>query len=160
MKQFLIIPFLLSGFFTTAQTETEKDTISLNYQLEGVTINGKATWKKGDKILLQNLIFRGGTSFLEVSSKPLLDELLRVMQDNPNLKIEIQGHVCCYPDRTHPLSKERAQVVYEYLLDNGIKRPRIRYKDFGGRKPIYHIPEQTNEERNANRRVEIEVLEN
>jgi len=160
MKRLLFILFLLSGFFATAQKETEKDTISLNFQLEGVTINGKVTWKKGDKILLQKLIFRGGTSFLEVSSKPLLNELLRVMQDNPNLKIEIQGHVCCYPDRTHSLSKERAQVVYEYLLDNGIKRARLRYKDFGGRNPVYPIPEQNNEERNANRRVEIEVLEN
>ena len=159
MKHLIFIFLVFFWLPAFAQDETVKDTISLNYQLEGVTINGKATWKKGDTILLENLIFRGGTSFLEVSSKPLLDELLTVMINNPMLKIEIQGHICCYPERTHSLSKERAKVVYDYLLDNGIKRSRIRYKDYGGRSPIYPIPEQTNEQRNANRRVEIEVLE-
>ncbi|MDV6170076.1 OmpA family protein [Flavobacterium sp. DG1-102-2] len=160
MKQLLFIFIVLFRLSAPAQDQVVKDTISLIYQLDGVTINGHTTWKKGDKIVLGNLIFKGNTSFLEVSSKPLLDELLTVMINNPKLKVEIQGHICCYPDRTHPISKERAQVVYEYLLDNGIKRSRIRYKDFGGRNPIYPIPEQTNEQRNANRRVEIEVLEN
>jgi len=155
-----ILMFLLFSGITAKAQEAKKDSITLMYQLEGVTINGKVTWKKGDRILLENLIFKGGTSFLEVSSKPLLDELLYIMQENPKLKIEIQGHICCYPDRTFRLSKERAQVVCEYLEDNGISKSRLRYKDFGGRKPIYPIPEQNEEQRIANRRVEIKVLEN
>jgi len=159
MKPAILIFLLFLGFILKAQ-EADKDSIIVMYQLEGVTINGKVTWKKGDKILLENLIFRGGTSFLEVTSKSLVDALLYIMQENPKLKIEIQGHICCYPDRTYQLSKERAQVVCEYLEDNGISKSRLRYKDFGGRKPIYPIPEQNEEQRIANRRVEIKVLEN
>lgn len=155
MKQLFLIVLLISGVVATAQEDTE--VVAQQYNLQELTI---VKLKKGDKILLENLIFRGGTSFLEKESKPLLEELLEVMKNNPRLKIEIQGHVCCYPNRTNKLSKERAKVVYEYLIDNGIPKSRMRYKDFGGKRPIYAMPEKNEQERIANRRVEIEVLEN
>lgn len=145
----------LFSLAATAQDNTP-DAISQQYTLQELTI---VNLKKGDKIGLENLIFVGGTTTLEKTSEPVLVQLLQVMQDNPSLKIEIQGHVCCYPDRKHKLSKERAKRVYDYLKGNAIDTKRISYKDFGGREPIYPIPEETNDQRNANRRVEILVLE-
>jgi outer membrane protein OmpA-like peptidoglycan-associated protein len=118
MKQLVLILLLVSGVVATAQ-QGDPEVVSQQYNLQELTI---VKLKKGDRILLENLIFRGGTSFLEKESKPLLEELLEVMQNNPRLKIEIQGHVCCYPNRTNKLSKERAKVVYEYLIDNGIPK--------------------------------------
>lgn len=155
MKQLLLIVLLISGIVATAQEDIE--VVTQQYNLQELTI---VKLKKGDKILLENLIFRGGTAFLEKESKPLLEELLEVMKNNPRLRIEIQGHVCCYPNRTNKLSKERAKTVYEYLIDNGIPKSRMRYKDFGGKKPIYPMPEKNEQERIANRRVEIEVVAN
>jgi outer membrane protein OmpA-like peptidoglycan-associated protein len=81
------------------------------------------------------------------------------MQDNPKLKIDIPGHMCCSKDRTN-LSGDRAKSVYNILVKNGIDKSRMTYRGFGSEKPIYPLPEKTEEERVANRRVEIEILEN
>lgn len=156
MKNLLLVFLMTSGVFAWAQ-EKDADTITQKYNLQELTI---VKLKKGDKIGLDNLIFVGGSAGLMEKSKPLLEQLLEVMQNNPKLIIEIQGHVCCYPDRKNVLSKKRAKMVYDYLRSKGIDKKRISYKDFGGRKPIYPMPEQNEEERIANRRVEIEILFN
>ncbi|RYJ42352.1 OmpA family protein [Flavobacterium beibuense] len=114
----------------------------------------------GDKFKLDNLNFYGGTAELLPESRPVLAGLLKVMKENPNLKIEIQGHVCCNLNKDHPLSKERAITVYTYLQVHGIDTSRISYKNFGGSSPIYKIPEMTEMEKTANRRVEIEIIAN
>ncbi|MEG1267539.1 MAG: OmpA family protein, partial [Myroides sp.] len=54
------------------------------------------TAKVGEKINLRNLNFNGGTAVFKSHSYPVLKELLQTMRSNPNLKIEIQGHICCY----------------------------------------------------------------
>jgi outer membrane protein OmpA-like peptidoglycan-associated protein len=50
---------------------------------------------KGDMILLDNLYFFNMSPRLLPKSKPILYDLLCALQENPNLKIEIQGHICC-----------------------------------------------------------------
>jgi outer membrane protein OmpA-like peptidoglycan-associated protein len=57
------------------------------------------------------------------------------------------------------LSTRRAQAVYNYLVRQKINRKRLSYKGFGTSKPIYIIPEKTPQEEDANRRVEILILE-
>jgi outer membrane protein OmpA-like peptidoglycan-associated protein len=156
MKKFLVLTAILSCFIGQAQNNPEEP-IANEYNIQEVTV---VKLRKGDKITLDNLLFIGGSSGLREESKPLLEQLLEVMQNNPKLKIEIQGHVCCYPDRKNVLSKRRAKMVYDYLRSKGIAKKRISYKDFGGSKPIYPMPERNEEERIANRRVEIEVLSN
>lgn len=116
--------------------------------------------KVGEKINLRNLNFNGGTAVFKSHSYPVLKELLQTMRSNPNLKIEIQGHICCYTESNdHDVSGKRALAVYNYLVKSGIDKKRLKYKSFGGSKPIYAIPEQNEEEREANRRVEILILE-
>src|SRR5689334_7493272 len=53
------------------------------------------TTKVGSTIVLKNLNFEGNRHILLQRSLPILDDLLKAMTDNPNLKIEIDGHVCC-----------------------------------------------------------------
>jgi outer membrane protein OmpA-like peptidoglycan-associated protein len=54
----------------------------------------------------------------------------------------------------------RAKMVYDYLLANGISPDRVLgYKGFGSSHPVYPIPEKSEEERIANRRVEIRIVE-
>lgn len=116
--------------------------------------------KIGEKINLRNLNFNGGTAVFKSHSYPVLKELLQTMRSNPNLKIEIQGHICCYTDSNdNDVSGKRALAVYNYLIKSGIDKKRLKYKSFGGSQPIYAIPEQNEEEREANRRVEILILE-
>lgn len=154
MKQVLLFFTLFSAFLCVGQDDT--DEILLNYDLEGMVIEGKI----GDKITLENLNFIGGSAKLLEESKPILEELLKVMKDNPNLKIQVQGHICCYQDKWHQISSARAEFVYDYLKKNGIKKQRISYKDFGGSTPLYPMPEENDMQREKNRRVEIEIIEN
>jgi outer membrane protein OmpA-like peptidoglycan-associated protein len=54
----------------------------------------------------------------------------------------------------------RAKAVYNYLLRQKINRNRLSFKGFGNTQPIFPIPEKTEAERDANRRVEIQIVEN
>ena len=119
------------------------------------------TAKVGDLIRLKNLNFYNYSAKLLPKSKPILYELLCVMNDNPKLKIEIQGHICCQTvaDK-YDVSSARARAIYVYLIQNKINRKRISFKGFGITKPIHPIPEKNEEEANENRRVEILILEN
>jgi outer membrane protein OmpA-like peptidoglycan-associated protein len=116
--------------------------------------------KKGDKIVLGNLNFVGGTDEVLPASRPVLAELLEIMHHNPKLKIEIQGHVCCRKDDDNNVALRRALKVYNYLAQNGIEERRLSYKTFEGRQPLYSIPEKNEAEKVANRRVEIEIKAN
>jgi outer membrane protein OmpA-like peptidoglycan-associated protein len=117
--------------------------------------------KVGDKLILKNLYFYNRSGILRPESKPVVEELLAVLRANPKLKIEIQGHICCQQGvDVEDTAKARAVAVYNYLANNGIDKSRLRYKSFGSSTPIHKIPEATEEERNENRRVEIQIIEN
>jgi outer membrane protein OmpA-like peptidoglycan-associated protein len=116
--------------------------------------------KKGDKVVLKNLIFYPDSEITMPQSKPVLKELLTIMTDNPKLKIDIQGHMCCsVKDRTN-LSGDRAETIYKFLIANGIDKTRITHHGFGTTKAIYPLPEKNEMQREANRRVEIEIIGN
>jgi len=116
--------------------------------------------KTGEKLKIENLNFVINTFAVVPESRGKMYELLLVLQSNPKLKIEIQGHLCCMPvDRTD-LSTQRAKAIYNFLIANDIYRGRLSYKGFGSTQPIYPIPEKDEKERAANRRVEILILEN
>lgn len=120
----------------------------------------------GEKVVMKNLNFVGGSHFLLKKSKPHLRKLLEVLKSHPSLKIEIQGHICCQQsgdgldNRTGKmnLSVARAHYVYNYLIKNGIDWNRLSYKGFGANDKLY-MHETTEEEKVKNRRVEILVVE-
>lgn len=116
--------------------------------------------KTGEKLTIENLNFIINTFAVVPESRGKLFELLLVLQSNPSLKIEIQGHLCCMPvDRTD-LSTQRAKAVFNFLIAHDVYRARLSYKGFGSTAPIYPIPEKDEKERAANRRVEILIVEN
>lgn len=113
----------------------------------------------GQFLALKGLNFVGGQDVVLRQSLPILEDLLKVMTENQNLSIEIQGHICCYSYDSEDLSTKRAKAVFKFLLDNGISLNRIFYRGFGSTKPMFSLPEKTEEERIANRRVEILILQ-
>lgn len=114
----------------------------------------EAKLEVGKRIVLKNMNFEGGTAVLLPESEPVLKELLKLMQDNPTLEIEIGGHVCCGPDM--PLSILRAKKVYTYLAGYGISQKRMTYKGYSFDRPL--TPDITPRDKDLNRRVEITVL--
>lgn len=129
----------------------EKERISLSDKFEKANI--------GDKIVIQNIHFQFNSENIIPESEPLLEQLLFVMELNPDLEIKVLGHICCNPDpKDTKLSYRRALKIFNYLRDNGIQLRRLAYKGFGSNEPIYPIPEKNEEEKIANRRVEIEIV--
>lgn len=111
----------------------------------------------GQKLKLENLNFQINTFIVVPNSKGKMYELLVVMQNNPNLKIEIQGHLCCMPIDRLDLSTQRAKAINNFLVANGINENRLTFKGFGSSHPIYALPEKDETQRAANRRVEIMI---
>ena len=116
--------------------------------------------KTGDKLAIRDMNFRVNTFAIVPESRARLYELLIVMQQNPNLKIDIQGHLCCMPTDRLNLSTQRAKAIYNFLVHNEISKSRLSFQGFGSTKPIHPIPEQNEEQRAANRRVEIYIVQN
>lgn len=114
----------------------------------------------GEKLKLDNLNFVINTFAVVNESRSKLYELLLVMQNNPKLKIELQGHLCCMTKDRVDLSTQRAKAISNFLRQNGIESSRVTYKGFGVSQPLFPIPEKDEAERAANRRVEILILEN
>jgi len=151
------------------QSENRKVTVVFeNDEKKITTINNDLTltsqmklMKPGDKIKLKNINFHNNSAVIVSKSKPILYELLCIMEENPKLKIQIQGHICCQPvSDINNVSTSRARAIYNFLIRNKIDRKRISYKGFGITQPIHPIPEKTDEEANENRRVEIMIVEN
>ena len=130
------------------------------FKLDRAFMKKIGTAKTGDKLQIENLNFIINTFAVVNESRGKLFELLLVLQKNPSLKIEIQGHLCCMPvDRTD-LSTQRAKAIYNFLVFHEISKSRLSYKGFGSTVPIFPIPEKDEKERAANRRVEILIVEN
>lgn len=114
----------------------------------------------GEKLTIENLNFIVNTFAVVPESRGKLYELLLVLQNNPSLKIEIQGHLCCMPTDRLNLSTQRAKAVYNFLIANEIYPGRLAYKGFGSTQPLFPLPEKNETERAANRRVEILIVSN
>lgn len=123
---------------------------------------------EGEKILLRNINFKGGTPIFLEESYSALDELLDVMRKFPDLKIEIQGHICCQspeePDGydsvndNNYLSRNRAKAVYDFLIRSGVEPERMTYIGYGAHFKLYPA-EMSSWEQVQNRRVEIKIIE-
>ena len=130
------------------------------FKLDRVFMNRVNSAKVGEKLKIENLNFIINTFAVVNESRGKMYELLLVLQNNPQLKIEIQGHLCCMPNDRLDLSTQRAKAIYNFLVSNQIYPARLSYKGFGSTQPIYPLPEKNEAERAANRRVEILILDN
>lgn len=114
--------------------------------------------EEGESILLNNVFFEQGKPILKPQSFPELDRLAKILEENPTIRIEIQGHTDNVGNKLalQELSENRVMAVREYLINKGIKKDRITGKGFGPNKPI--APNDTEENRQRNRRVEFQIV--
>jgi outer membrane protein OmpA-like peptidoglycan-associated protein len=117
---------------------------------------------KNSNVKLPNILFQPASDRFLPGSYDALKILKAFMQDNPSVKIEIQGHVNG-PDMPNTkaykaLSLARAKAVYQYLINEGIDALRLHYKGFGNTRMVYPDP-KSERESSMNRRVEIKILE-
>jgi outer membrane protein OmpA-like peptidoglycan-associated protein len=114
----------------------------------------KAELLAGKNIRLKINFFPGEANLLP-SASPYLAQLKQFLEENPEINIEIQGHVCC--NNNVDLSLDRAEEIYIKLQEMGIKKERLQYKGYGNTMPS--VPDTSDENREMNRRVEIKLLQ-
>jgi len=108
------------------------------------------------------VLFGSGAATFNRAMLPMLDALLDTLAQNPNYKLEIQGHTDDIPISTAQfpsnweLSAVRATTVLRYLVDAGINPKRLTATGYGSALPL--VPNTSAENRAINRRIEF-VLE-
>lgn len=99
----------------------------------------------GDKITLDNILFKTGYSYLENESVPVLEKIAEALRERDDIYFTIQGHVCCTKNARDAvdrktgkrnLSLARAKFIYDYLVQQGIKRTRMRYVGLKNKHPL------------------------
>ncbi len=136
-------------------------------------------------VLIENIFYDFDKATLRPESQKALDELVKLLNENPNITIELSAHTDykgsdLYNER---LSQRRAESVVNYLIANGIAADRLTPKGYGEGKPkkikrkvaekyqflkegdiltenfIVQLPEEQQEQCNQlNRRTEFIVL--
>lgn len=115
--------------------------------------------KIGDRFRLNRIFFDFNSSELISASYSELDNLSGILNDKSGIRIEIRGHTDNIGTNSYNrrLSISRAAAVYDYLLNKGIDKTRMKYRGFGSNVPV--ADNETDEGRALNRRVEIVIID-
>jgi outer membrane protein OmpA-like peptidoglycan-associated protein len=115
--------------------------------------------KQGMVIILKGIYFESGKATLKPESYSALQDAAKILTDNPNIKVEIQGHTDNVGSDSYnqTLSEKRAYAVMNYLVTSlGIIPGRLSANGYGELKPI--ASNDTEESRAFNRRVDFIIL--
>lgn len=114
--------------------------------------------KVGKKTILNNVFFETDSYVITPTSQTELNKVVKLMKQNPTIKIEISGHTDDTGAGQHnmTLSENRAQSVFNYIKDSGIAEERLTYKGYGANNPI--APNNDNAGRAKNRRTEMKII--
>lgn len=136
----------------------DQNKVLKDIELATGTINQKHA--VGHVMRLNNLIFQVGKSKISPESYEELDLLVNMMDENPTMIIQLEGHTDYQGDakQNMKLSLERVDAVKDYLISKKINKQRIKTKSFGGTQPLSR--DNTPEAHRLNRRVEVRILKN
>jgi outer membrane protein OmpA-like peptidoglycan-associated protein len=105
----------------------------------------------------KRILFEHAKANLLPESFPVLDEVVKVLTENPNLQLSIEGHTSNDGifDVNMRLSVRRADNVKAYLISKGIEAARLSTKGFGPTQPLNKSRNEA--EKALNRRVELKL---
>jgi outer membrane protein OmpA-like peptidoglycan-associated protein len=111
--------------------------------------------KRDSLVILSEFSFESNRAVIRADHYSALDSIINFIADHPTLVVKISGHTDNTGNEPHNmrLSTDRAKVVAEYLIGNGIGDNRVSFDGFGSSKPI--APNTTSLGRGKNRRVEL-----
>jgi outer membrane protein OmpA-like peptidoglycan-associated protein len=140
---------------SVAQAETNDLRSRLMEQLNAVLQTRESA--RGLIVNLSGVLFKTGQATLAPAAREKLAKIAGILATHKGLKIEADG----YTDSTgsevfnQHLSERRAMVTREFLVSQGVSGDAITFKGFGEDNPI--APNETDEGRKVNRRVELVV---
>jgi OOP family OmpA-OmpF porin len=115
-------------------------------------------------IVIKNILYDFNKADLREESKVVLNGLLKILKDNPKIKIELAAHTDSIGSDAYNnnLSQMRAQSCVDYITANGISTDRIFARGYGKTKPVApnSMPDGKDnpDGRQLNRRTEFTVL--
>lgn len=112
---------------------------------------------------LGKVYFKLNSSYLTSKDKELLDELVAIMQDEPNLAIKVSAHTDSRGTKKYNqwLSERRAERTVEYVVSKGVSAGRISHGAFGETQLVNECEDGvrcSEEQHSKNRRSEFEIL--
>lgn len=119
----------------------------------------KGEIKAGDNVILDNILFKTGYSYLMPESVKTLENITKVMVERKDIYFTIQGHVCCTQNsrdaldrktKQRNLSVARAKYIYDYMAKKGVDKKRMKFVGMRRKFPLGGEPKY-------DRRVEILV---
>lgn len=129
-------------------------------QIEGAQVE-KINKGEAIKVTFESgILFATNSSTLNTASRSSLDKFAASLHNNPDTDVKIYGHT----DSTgsdainNPLSRRRAESVYNYLISKGISGNRMGAEGFGSSQPV--ADNSTVSGRAQNRRVEVFIFPN
>jgi len=132
------------------------DTTFLVVPLEKIVLN--------KPIRLENIYYDYNKWDIRPDAAIELDKLVKIMIDNPAIKIELSSHTDSRGGDNYnmKLSQKRAQSAVDYIISKGVSKDRITAKGYGESKPLNRCTNGvkcTEEEWQFNRRTEFKVVE-
>jgi outer membrane protein OmpA-like peptidoglycan-associated protein len=105
----------------------------------------------------KNIFFATGSAKLLAKSYASLNNVVKILTDNPTYKVDVEGHtdITGTAEKNQVLSENRAASVKAYLVSKGVDESRISSAGFGIDKPI--ADNKTAAGRAKNRRVEMKL---
>jgi outer membrane protein OmpA-like peptidoglycan-associated protein len=148
--KYQIITASEEGYFFTKADVIAGQFESIEMHMVPIELNAKLT--------LNDITFETNSAELRSTSQFELDRIVDLMHVNPKLAIEISAHTDDIGDEklNLKLSEKRAQSAWEYLKSKGVHQERLLPKGYGENAPA--VPNDTDENRAKNRRVELRVL--
>ena len=117
------------------------------------------SFEENKPIVFESLEFRSNSAKLKAEVKPNLDYIVRFLQTYPMFKLEVEGHTDAVgrEESNLRLSQERASAIADYLVRKGTLDPsRVTAIGYGETRPL--VPNDTEENRRKNRRVEFKLV--
>ena len=113
--------------------------------------------KKRIDVAAKNIFFATGSYQLLAKSHKSLDDVVKLLSEDPNLKLDVEGHTdnTGKADKNLTLSEKRAQAVHDYLVKKGVSDDRINAAGYGQDRPV--ADNKTTTGRAKNRRVELKL---
>jgi outer membrane protein OmpA-like peptidoglycan-associated protein len=111
--------------------------------------------KLGESYTINDILYTTNSAILNDKSKFILKGFARYLKDNPSIQLTIQGHTddIGEDNQNRTLSENRATIVKDYLISQGIQANRLASKGFGETQPKVENTSETN--RAMNRRTDF-----
>jgi len=110
---------------------------------------------KSGHVAVYGIRFETGKAAILPDSESVLGEIVKLLQQNPDLKLRVEGHTDNQGNAAanQSISEKRAQAVVAWLTDHGVEAGRLTAKGWGQTKPVED--NSTEDGRAKNRRVEL-----